>query len=177
MHGYGLVSTILLSRDGAGLMAWFVLLAFCGLLRPPQRTARVEAQKRALREDAAAPTVKLHAIELSLLAELSLEQARAHEEVAKDEAARPDTRRKSEATAMDWRERARVFQACARRQAAAPFVPAAQAYAGPERRRTRRRRDMRRVVPRASVSREADDRRTVIDRRLADRRHPELARR
>jgi len=177
MHGYGLVPTILLSRDGAGLVAWFVLLAFCGLLRPPQRKGRVEAQKRALREDAAAPTVKLNAIELGLLAELSLEQARAHDEVATDEDARPDSRRESEAIAMEWRERARVFQAYARRQGSAPFVPAAQGYAGPERRRKTRRRDMRRVVPRASVSREWGDRRTVTDRRSADRRRPELARR
>ena len=175
MHGHGLVPTILLSRDGAGFMAWFALLVFCGLLRPLQRTSRVEARRRARREDAATPMVKLNGIELGLLAELSLEQARAHEEVVDDEAARPETRRKAAATVMAWRERAHVFQSHAQRQGAAPFVPAVQAYTGLERRRATRRREMRRTVPRVSVGRQRGDRRTVPDRRLGDRRHPELA--
>ena len=76
---------------------------------------------------------------------------------------------------MEWRERARVFQVYAHRQGAAPFVPAVQAYTGPERRRTTRRREMRRSRPRASVWRQRGDRRTVPDRRSGDRRHPELA--
>lgn len=175
MHGHGLVPTIVLGRDGAGLMAWFALLAFCGLLRPLQRSSRVEARRRPRREDAAQPTIKLNAIELGLLAELSLEQARAQEEVVDDEAAPPETRRKAAATAMAWRERAHVFQSHARRQGAVPFVPAVHAYTGRERRRTTRRREMRRTVPRVSVGRQRDDRGTVPDRRIGDRRHPELA--
>lgn len=175
MHGYGLVQTILLGRSDAGLMAWFALLASCGLLRPLQRRGCLERPRRARAVDAARPTVKLNAIELGLLAELSLEQARAHEELVDDAAARPETRRTAAATAMAWRERARVFQAQAHRQGAAPFVPGVQTYPGPERRRAMRRRDARRTGAGVSVGTRQRDRRWMPDRREGDRRRPELA--
>lgn len=175
MHGYGLEQTILLGRSAAGVMAWLALVTFCGLLRPLQRRGRIDRPRRARAEAAATPTVRLNAIELGLLAELSLEQARAHEELADDAAARPETRRTAAATAMAWRERARVFQAQAHRQRAASFVPGVQACPGPERRRAMRRRDARRTGAGVSVGTRQGDRRRMPDRRQGDRRRAELA--
>lgn len=175
MHAYGLAQTILLSRGAAGFTACFALLAFCGLLRPLQRRDRLEPPRDARPGNAPAPTVKLNAIELALLAELSLEQARAHEEMVDDPAVQPETRRKAARVATAWRERAKVFQAQARLQAAAPFVPNAHGYTGPERRRTMRRREARRTGPGTSTMRQRGDRRGLPDRRRDDRRRGELA--
>lgn len=175
MHGYGLAQTILVSRDGAGPMACFALLAFCGFLRPLKRRGRVEPPRRARAKSPATPTVELNAIELGLLAELSLEQARANEELVDDPAQRPEIRRSAQETAMAWRERARVFQLQACRRGAAPLVPDVHAYTGPERRAGMRRRDARRTGPASSLGTRPGDRRTVPDRRRGDRRRPELA--
>ena len=175
MHGFGLAESILLNRDGAGLMACFALLAFCGLLRPLQRSGRFAPTLRAEPNDPATPTVKLNAIELGLLAELSLEQAHAHQELVDDPAQSPEIRQSAAATAVAWRERARVFQSQACRQAAAPIVPDVHAYTGPERRKGLRRRETRRTGSTPSVGRQPGDRRMAPDRRQGDRRRPELA--
>ncbi|MBV8712432.1 MAG: hypothetical protein JOY56_11675 [Solirubrobacterales bacterium] len=178
MHGHGLAQTVLLGRDGAGLAASFALLALSGLLRPFERRGRVRPPRRARRQDAPARTVRLNAIELGLLCELSLEQARAHEEVVDDPSQQPETRRTAAATAVDWRERARMFQLQARLQGALPTVPrghCSPAYTGPERRNQTRRRQTRRTGARASVGVDLDDRRCGADRRQSDRRRPELA--
>jgi hypothetical protein len=157
-------------------MAYFALLAFCGLLRPPlPRSSPNEWPRRALAKSAATPTVKLNAIELALLAELSLEQARAHDQLVDDPAQRPEIRRSAAATAGAWRERARAFQSQAFRQSAAPIAPDVHAYSGPERRTGMRRRETRRTGPAPSVGRQPGDRRGVPDRRRGDRRRPELA--
>lgn len=177
MRDHGLAQAILLG-NAAGLVACFVLVAFCGLLRPLARRARVKPPRPARPENAATPAVRLNAIELGLLAELSLEQARAHEEVVHDESERPETRRNAAATAVAWRERARAFQEQARHQAAAPFVPGehfARVYTGPERRNQTRRRQTRRAGAPASLGVDRGDRRRGLDRRQGDRRCPELA--
>jgi hypothetical protein len=176
MHAYGLAQTIVLGRGAAGFMACFALLAFCGLLRPLQRRGRVRLPPRGTRpKNAPNPTVKLNAIELGLLAELSLEQARAHEELVDDPTVRPETRRKAAAVATAWRERAQVFQAHARRQSAAPIIPGDPAYTGPERRNTMRRCETRRTGPGTSARRPSGDRRSLPDRRQDERRRPALA--
>ena len=178
MHGHGLVQTTLLGGSGAGLVACFALLAFCGLLRPLERRTRVASLRRARPKNPATPTVRLNAVELGLLAELSLEQARAHDQVVDDASQRPETRRSAAATATAWRDRARAFQSHARRLGAAPMGPGehfSQAYTGPERRRQSRRCQTRRTGAPTSAGIEPADRRTLPDRRQGDRRRPELA--
>ena len=153
MHGHGLTQTILLGGDGAGLVVCFAMLAVCGLVRPFEWSVRVKLPRRARPQNAPATTLNLNAIELGLLAELSLEQARAHEELLGDPTQRPEARRAAAATAAAWRERARGFQSQARLEAAAPVVPdehPSRAYTGPERRRQTRRRQSRRIVAPAS---------------------------
>ena len=178
MLGHDLAQALQLGADGPRLIAFFALLAFCGLLRPLGPRARVERPRRARPEDEPTPIITLNAIELGLLAELSLEQARAHEEVVKDAFQRPEARRAAAGTAAAWRERARTYQLQARRQGAAPIVPGgylSRAYTGPERRRQIRRRETRRTRGRAAGGVGRADRRTGHDRRQADRRRPELA--
>ena len=130
-------------------MAWFVLLAFSGLLRPLQRGARFRPPPRARPDEPVAPPMRLNAIELGLIAELSLEQARANEELANDVSQRSEARRRASQSAMAWRERAHWFQSQARRQGHRPMAPDPwplhSSYAGRERRRQMRRSQTRRA--------------------------------
>ena len=178
MHGHGLAQAILFGGDGAGLVVCFALLAFCGLLRPLGGRTRIKLPQPARPDIPATPIVRLNAIEFGLLAELSLEQARAHEELAEDASQAPETRRSAAGAAVAWRERACGFQLQARQVGAAPICPGehfGRVYAGPERRRQTRRREMRRTGAPASLAVDRDDRRSGPDRRQGDRRRPELA--
>jgi hypothetical protein len=162
-------------------MAWFALVAFSGLLRPLQRSARLQPPRRARPDETIAPTMRLNAIELGLIAELSLEQARANEELANDAGQRPETQRRASESAMAWRERAQWFQVQARRQGQHPMTPdpwpIQSSYAGAERRRQMRRSQTRRAGREAADRVEQGNRRAGRDRRLAERRRAELARR
>ncbi len=193
MHAHVLTQT-LLSGSGGTWLACLPLLVFCGLLRPMVRCARLfEESRRAAgwsreprrSEDRDRPgesEVRLTPIELALVAELNLEQARAHDEVANDPDRTPETRLAAARAASEWRTRASLFQQQAQRQSAepiAPLHPASHArsgvrYAGPERRRHTRRRQSARVMA-ASGELERRDRRDAGDRRRGDRRRPQLA--
>jgi len=170
-------------------LALFALLAFSGVLRPVSRTVSALVDNIRDRMTSEVPSTDgpdstadssliLNPIELALIAELSLEQARAHDEVAHDENQRPDTRSAASATAAAWRERARMLQLEARRRSAHPMLPGARSprtlastYAGPERRRQIRRTQTRRTGPTAVADAvEARDRRLGSDRRERDRR-------
>lgn len=180
MLGHGVAQSILLGGDRASLVACFALVASCGLLRPFGQRSRVKPARPPRTEHAVTPTIKLNAIELGLLAELSLEQARAYEEVAGDAAEWTETAQSAAASAQAWRERARTFQLHARHLGAEPIVPAehaSRAYTGPERRTQARRNQTRRTGAQASVGLDGADRRSVPDRRQGDRRRPELAHR
>jgi hypothetical protein len=127
--------------------------------------------------------VNLTPIELALMAELNLELARGHEEVAEDPAQPPESRRVAREKAAALRERARRFQAQADRVSAEPATacPAStpepdSAYTGPERRQGARRTSTRRGDPQAVLdSLGAVDRRTGVDRRRRERRRRALA--
>ena len=67
--------------------------------------------------------MRLNAIELALIAEHSLEMARANEAVADDPTKRLETRRRASEVAAAWRHRAEVLQTQALRQSAHPIVP------------------------------------------------------
>ena len=198
MLGHGLAGAVQLGGGGAGVVVGFALVAFSGLLRPIGRRARVGPPGRAREKDAATPTatptIRLNEIELGLLAELSLEQARAHEELIGDPSLRPETRRRAAVSALAWRDRARAFQLHARGKGAAPIVSSDHAtiissdrativrgdysshvYTGPERRRQMRRRESRRGDAQGSGGVERADRRSGHERRQGDRRGPELA--
>jgi hypothetical protein len=125
--------------------------------------------------------VNLNAIELGLIADFSLEMARANEAVAEDATQGMETRRRASEVAMSWRQRAELFHSHARRQGAQPILPdphavhvARQAYSGPERRTQMRRRQTRRIDPASSAGHD-HDRRAGAERRQRDRRRPELA--
>lgn len=182
MLGHGLAGAIQLGGGGAGVVVGFALVTFCGLLRPLDRRGWLEPPRRAREKDAAppspTPTVRLNEIELGLLAQLSLEQARAHEELVGDPSLRPETRRRAALTAAAWRDRARAFQLHARRRGAAPILSydtPSHAYTGPERRRQMRRRESRRTDAQGSGDIARADRRSGHERRQGDRRRPELA--
>jgi hypothetical protein len=193
MYGYALVQTILSGGDGT-LAACVALLVFSGLLRPFEPSARAlgkrrrtarrshEAPPKATGDRSADLAMSLNAIELALLAELSLEQASAHDGVANHADQRPEIQLAAAEAATAWRERARQFQLEARRRSGHPIIPGRPAqvtsstYTGPERRRQMRRRHARRGGPEAEL--EAQDRRnrrTVPERRRRDRRRRELA--
>lgn len=176
-------------------LATFAFLMFCGLLRPLQwrahglmRPARwaptaAEAPPDASPDPASALPMRLNAIELALIAEHSLEMARANEAVADDPTKRLETRRSASEVAAAWRHRADVLQTQALRQTAHPIVPGegpvralGRAYTGPERRQGMRRRQMRRTDP-ASVAtgRGRGDRRAGTERRRRERRCRQLA--
>jgi hypothetical protein len=117
----------------------------------------------------------LNAIELALIAELSLEQARAHDEVANDPVVAPETRARAAQAAAAWRERGRSFQWQAQQLTAQPITPdglsPSPIYTGPERRRGMRRTQTRRTDSAAeSGSGGHRDRRFGSDRRQSDRR-------
>jgi hypothetical protein len=179
--------------------AWPVscaLLIFAGLLSPLEPRARaLREMRRAVRcsqepppeagvDRAEALATSLNAIELALIAELNLEQARAHDEVANDAARRPEVRLAAEAYATAWRERAGMFQLEAQRRGGHRMAPRSArvrdwTYTGPERRRQRRRLQTRRGDGAAASERpdrrDRRDRRMRPERRRHDRRVPELA--
>jgi hypothetical protein len=184
---------MLVSGAGGALVACLPIVIFCGLLRPLRRswgslapTRRAEHKpppsERGDRLEGSA--ISLNSIELALIAELNLEQARGHEAVANDPETRPERRRAAAQAASEWRARASLFQLQAQRQSAQPLVPGGDAvhrglgfvYAGPERRQRTRRTWTRRAaaVPRW---RERRNGHAAGDRRRGDRRRPELARR
>ncbi|HUJ34699.1 MAG TPA: hypothetical protein VLW51_05775 [Solirubrobacteraceae bacterium] len=125
--------------------------------------------------------MSLNAIELALIAEHSLEMARANEAVANDAATGLETRRRASEVAAAWRRRAESFKLQAQRRCAHPIVPGEQplshvrAYAGPERRQRMRRTQTRRTDPAWAAADEDRDRRAGPERRRHDRRRPELA--
>lgn len=168
----------------------FALLVFSGLLWPFARgvlarcddageRAAGEPLPRAAPDVAADPGLTLTPVELALIAELSLEQARAHDEVAEDTTQRPDTRRAAAASAAAWRERALMLQSEVRRRSAHPMLAAGivgASYTGPERRRGARRTATRRArlvsLVGGVVGRDRRARRDRRDRREQDRRRP-----
>lgn len=193
MYCYALVQTMLSGGD-ATLAACVALLVFSGLLGPfePRALALGKRRRGARRSHEPPPpatadrsgdlAISLNAIELALIAELSLEQASAHDAVADDAGQRPEIRTAAAEAATAWRERARLFQLEARRRVGHPIVPgrpaqvAASAYTGPERRRQMRRGQTRRGGPEVAFdARDRRDRRTVAERRGRDRRRRELA--
>jgi hypothetical protein len=114
----------------------------------------------------------LNAIELALIAEHSLEMARANQAVADDAAVQLETRLEAARLAAGWRQRAELFQIEARRRSAYPIVPCVQPirpYAGPERRTRMRRTQTRRTDP-ASAGQDRGDRRAGPERRWRERR-------
>jgi hypothetical protein len=170
----------------------FALLLFSGLLWPGARSVSAlwdrgsdrvprESSPSDASEQAILSSLSLNAIELALISELSLEQARAYDEVAEDPTHLPETRRAASATAAAWRERARMLQLAARRRSAYPMLPQAGplhvsrwTYTGPERRRRMRRTATRRSRPVTAVDGVGGgERRVGRDRREADRRYPE----
>jgi hypothetical protein len=198
MLDYALVQAILRGADGSWPVSG-ALLIFSGLLSPLEPKARaLRGMRRAVRpSQEASPNAgvggdrvetsatSLNAIELALIAELNLEQARAHDEVANDAARRPEVRLAAEAYATAWRERAGLFRLEAQRRSGHPMVPGrsarvrASTYTGPERRRQMRRRQTRRGDGEAASERpdrrDRRDRRTRPERRGFDRRVPEPA--
>jgi hypothetical protein len=196
MLDYALVQAILRGADGSWPVSG-ALLIFSGLLSPLEPRARaVRGMRRAVRCRQEPPpeargdrvetsATSLNAIELALIAELNLEQARAHDEVANDVARRPEVRLAAEAYATAWRERAGRFRLEAQRRSGHPMVPGRSApvrawtYTGPERRRQMRRRQTRRGDGEAASERpdrrDRRDRRTRPERRGLDRRVPEPA--
>ena len=126
---------------------------------------------------------ELSPLELALLAELNLELARAHEQVADDEAGRDEAREAARRSAAALRERARSLTLQAQARNAEPTIPGCppitapyHPYPGPERRKEARRALARRDDKPAIDGRlRAADRRTGDDRRRTDRRGRALA--
>jgi hypothetical protein len=194
MHGHAIAHTVL-AVAGGPFVACAPLLIFCGLLAPLGRGARPFDEVRRTAWWRAEPRRRragnmwqvdsplgLNSIELALIAELNLERARAHEEVANDPDTRHETRAAAAQEAREWRARAAVFQMEAQRQSAQPIVPGVQAsdgalepaYTGPDRRKQARRRQTRRMTA-MSWARDRRDRHAAGDRRRGDRRRLELA--
>ncbi len=171
-------------------LALFVLLFFSGLLRGLEDGRRMLVSLvRARRAAGAGPPQggtpdpstaslpRLNAIELSLIANLSLEMAQENEALARNMTQRPETRARAAEAAAAWRERARRFQSEAQRLGSHPILPGdpstahAAAYAGPERRRQMRRRQTRAAGTAAAVMGLGPwDRRAGGDRRDRERR-------
>lgn len=178
------------SDGGAAFAACFVLLVFSGLLRPLRRSIPTIASGPGPAKPPPDLTpdrvgtwpISLSSIELALIAELSLEQAREHETVASDASRRHESRQAASAAAAAWRERARILQLEAARRSGQPMLPGwpaaamASTYTGPERRRHSRRSETRRGRPVAPTDAPGSpDRRTGPERRRHDRRRPQLA--
>lgn len=187
MHG-ALAQTILSSPDGL-----LPLLILCGLLRALQHRVRPVSGPRwgagGSQEEARSDgpvrhgtTISLNSIELALIAELNLEQARAHDAVANDPDTRTDIRLAAARAAGQWRVRASLLQRQAQLQSSQPMLSGYETmhnglsvdYTGPERRaRTRRKRTRRATAMHAGPGRRDPDSRG--DRRRGDRRRPKLA--
>jgi hypothetical protein len=171
MHDHALVAVILLALSGLLRPLQWRARGFVSLARPtPASPPRPSASPDQ------AP-MSLNAIELALIAEHSLEMARANQAVADDAATRLETRREAAQVAAAWRERAEQFHIAARRRSADPIVPSLQSirpYSGPERRRRMRRAQTRRNDP-TTAGDGRGDRRAGPERRGHDRRGPEPA--
>jgi hypothetical protein len=168
---------------------------FCGLARPlgwrvraliregSSASSAVKAPRVASPGTRPAPPMRLNAIELALIAEYSLEMARANEAVADDTRKRLETRRAASETAAAWRQRAQLFQMQAQRESAYPIAPGEQPahapgrpYIGPERRYRARRTQTRRIdAAFLGTGHARGDRRARPERRRRDRRLPRLA--
>lgn len=177
MHSHALVACVLLALSGLLEPLECRVRAF--VCRARWEPAAVEAPSDALREEGSAIPMSLNAIELALIAEHSLEMARANQAIADDVRTPPETRRNAADVAAAWRQRAELFMVQARRQSAYRIVPAVRpirasgtVYTGPD-----RRRQMRRTRPRRTdLSATGDgrgDRRARPERRRLDRRCPE----
>ena len=180
-----------LSGAGVTLLACLPVLIFCGLLRPLRRSGGVLEQTRP-DEHGSPPSeggdrpegsaISLNSIELALIAELNLEQARAHDAVANDPDTRTETRLAAARAAGQWRVRASLLQRQAQRQSSQPMLSGYETmrdglsvvYTGPERREWTRRTRTRRAtaMPPGPERREPD---APGDRRRGDRRCPQLA--
>jgi hypothetical protein len=153
------------------------------LIRRPrhatERRDRRESSEQPRSENNAA--FSLSAVELAVVAELSLEIARAHDEVANDASRHVEKRRAARAEATALRERAESFHLEARRLSAQPmlYAPSMQKLApprtAPERRAQERRTGSRRRDGKCTVGVLGGlEQRTVPDRRKRERRGGEL---
>ena len=175
MHGHALVAVILLALSGLLRPLQWRARGFVSLARSAPAPARAPAPRPSAPPDQA--SMALNAIELALIAEHSLEMARANQAVADDAAARLETRREAAQVAAAWRERAEQFQIAARGRSADPIVPSLQPIrppGGPERRRRMRRKHTRRTDP-TPAGDGRGERRAGPERREDDRRCPEPA--
>lgn len=155
------------------------LVQSMGLMRQPRHRADHQDRQQngeQSRSQNSAP-FSLNAIELALLAELSLETAQAHDELAADSRRRAETRRDAQARAAILRERAHLFELEARRLNAQPLLsppampsPAAFPTALERRRHDRRTGSRRRNEDSAVVALGGCERRTQPDRRKRERR-------
>jgi hypothetical protein len=174
MHGHELVAVVLLALSGPlRPLEWRARSFVC---RARWAAAAVEPPPVASPDRAPATPLSLNAIELALIAEHSLEMARANQAVADDATTRLEARRKSAEVAAAWRQRAELFQIEARRRSADPIVPGVQPiraggpdHVGSERRRHMRRKRTRRTDPSWTAGGRGD-RRARPERRGRDRR-------
>lgn len=145
-----------------------------------ERRDRRESGEQPRPEDDSA--FSLTAIELALVAELNLEIARGHDEVANDANQPAQTRRAALAKATALRERAESLHLDARRLSAQPmmYAPSMQKPVAPRttpERRTheRRTRSRRREGESAIGPPGGRERRTLPDRRKRERRRGPVA--
>ena len=178
MHGHALVALVLLALSGLLRPLGWRVRAFVGRAR--WAPAAVESPPVASPDQASATGTSLNAIELALVAEHSLEMARANQAVADDATTAPEARRKAAEVAAAWRQRAELFLTEARRRSADPIVPGVQpirangsAYTGSERRKRMRRAHPRRTDPVSAG--DGHDRRAGRERRRRERRCPQPA--
>jgi hypothetical protein len=158
------------------------LVEWIGLIRQPgdatEREDQRESGARPRSENYAA--FSLSAIELAVVAELNLEIARAHDELAADASQRVETRRAAHAKATAIRARAELLHLEARLLSTQPmlYAPSRQepASAGtwPERRSYERRTQSRRRDGESAAGAPGGrERRTLPDRRQRERRAAE----
>jgi hypothetical protein len=182
-------------QRGFGRRRLVLMLRVLGGGVPIARRTDLQTGEEALRSPSAPPpapdaapdptlaALNLKPIELALIAELSLEMARAHDEVASDASRRLDVRRTARKDAAGLRERARLFQLEAQRLSAYPTVDDERSaverdspYTGPERRTQDRRVRPRRAGESVPIAAQGGlERRMTRDRRRADRRREDLA--
>jgi hypothetical protein len=158
------------------LVEWISLIRQPGDATEREDWRESDAQPRS--ENYAA--FSLSAIELAVVAELNLEIARAHDELADDASQRVETRRAARAKATAIRERAELLHLEARLLSTQPMLYApsrlepASFGTWPERRTYERRtRSRRRDEESAAGAPGGRERRTLPDRRQRERRAAE----
>lgn len=178
MHGHALVALVLLALSGLLRPLDWRVRAFVDRAR--RVPATVESRPDASPDQASAAGLSLTAIELALVAEHSLEMARANQAVADDATTGPETRRNASDVAAAWRQRAELFLMEAQRRSADPIVPGVEpvrdngsAYTGSERRRRMRRAHPRRTAQASAGN--GHERRAGRERRRRERRCPQPA--